>query len=42
MTFAERHNISPTVEATPLPKAPKGYDRMMSHFARFHIVLTIG
>ena len=42
MTFAERHSISPMVKATPLAKAPQSYDRMMAHFARFHIVLTIG
>ena len=42
MTSAERHSISPMVEATPLAKARQGYDGMVAHFARFHIVLTIG
>ena len=42
MTFAERHSISPMVEATAAAKGPQGYDGMMAHFARFHIVLTIG
>lgn len=42
LTFSVQAGIRPMVEEFPLERATAAYDRMMSGYARFRVVLKVG